>query len=496
MSSDAAPIDPIPGKRILWTYASIALVIHLITAWNSTGYHHADEHFQLLEFASYKADPAHTPENSLAWEFNSRIRPGLQVAFAWIIIKTTEVAGASDPFVVAAILRILSALLTLLALALTYKASIPLLKDRMGHHFFLGCATLLWFMPYLGVRFSSENWGGAFFFIALGWLLVRPKRNLAWISIGSLLGCAFAFRFQTGFLIAGLALWLLIERAAWRERSTYFMLIGFAISSGLSILADHWLYGEWTITAWNYARVNVVEDMASQFGTSPWYYYFIQVLERAYPIMGTLVIASVLLFWWKYRNHPITWASVLFVLAHILVPHKELRFLFPLIFMLPLAFALLAQEIGYTWLKKPIVIALLLLFNVPFLLHKMTSPASDHVQAIEAAYAHHSKGPITLLYSEEDPSDPFGLKFTFYMPEDPYPIEEINDRNDLSQKAIGPVIYFTSELYLHDPGAVPGMKIDLIGQTYRSWITRYLNINGWVERTRMRALYHVEADRK
>lgn len=32
----------------------IALIVHFITAFNSIGFYHAEEHYQILEFAHYK----------------------------------------------------------------------------------------------------------------------------------------------------------------------------------------------------------------------------------------------------------------------------------------------------------------------------------------------------------------------------------------------------------------------------------------------------------
>ncbi len=293
-------------------------------------------------------------------------------------------------------------------------------------------------MPYLGVRFSSENWGGALFFISLAWLMLQPKKKSAYVMIGLLLGAAIACRYQTGFLIAGLALWLMVKRSAWRNTSNYLMLIGSAIGLALSILADRWLYGEWTFTAWNYARVNIVEDMASQFGTAPWYYYFAKVLERAYPLMGILIILATFNFWWKHRDHPITWSSLVFVLVHLLVPHKELRFLFPLIFMIPLAVALLAGTKGFRWIGKPVVITLLLLINLPFLLYKMTSAASDHIHALQVASKFDQAEAIKLYHSVEDPYDPFGLQHRFYKSKDGFSIEKVSDRYDLGSKFQSP----------------------------------------------------------
>lgn len=41
-------------KQFHRTVFTAAVVVYLITAWNSTGFHNADEHYQIIEFAQWK----------------------------------------------------------------------------------------------------------------------------------------------------------------------------------------------------------------------------------------------------------------------------------------------------------------------------------------------------------------------------------------------------------------------------------------------------------
>ncbi len=480
-----------PSKKILALYCCSAILIYAMAAWNSTGYFHADEHFQILEFANYKEGAI--PASALAWEFGSQIRPGLQVAIASLFINLLGSFGITDPFLIATILRSLAGTLSLLALWSIYRSNGHLLRTKASHHFYLASALLLWFLPFIGVRFSSETFSGSIFFIAVALMTGRSDRSrFQWMPIGSLLGLSFMLRYQAGILIAGLLLCWIWKDRAWQNIRFYLVLAGIAIGIFIGMLADRWLYDEWTFNAWEYARINILEGKASEFGTRPWHYYFGKVIEAAILPIGMLVFGAIIAFWRRQWDHAFTWASMLFVLVHILIAHKELRFLFPLVFMVPLAIAHLVQMDRFRWLRSPIVIAILLLIDLPLLLYNITRPATDHVEALRIAYGLSEHSPVVLFHSGEDPLDPWGLKHSFYWREGRAEIVRVVSAADLPLDPTKLAIYYTSELSLQDRSPITGLDLITIHRTYPVWITEHFNLNNWVERTRMRAIYRIE----
>ena len=90
---------------------AIGIVISVLMAWNSEGFYHYDEHYQIIEFAQYKAGKA-VPEG-LAWEFHEKIRPGLQPFFAYLVLKASYSMGFNNPFQIAFLLRLMSLALSL-----------------------------------------------------------------------------------------------------------------------------------------------------------------------------------------------------------------------------------------------------------------------------------------------------------------------------------------------------------------------------------------------
>ena len=108
-----------PNIKYKLLILSIAILVHIICAWNSSAYIHPDEHFQLLEFANYKF--GQTQSSNLAWEFDAKMRPGIQPFIAFTVIKASSFVGIDNPNYVAFVLRLLSTFLAFFVSLHLYK---------------------------------------------------------------------------------------------------------------------------------------------------------------------------------------------------------------------------------------------------------------------------------------------------------------------------------------------------------------------------------------
>src|SRR5664279_42547 len=183
----------------------LSIVTLIVTAFFSIGYYHFDEHFQILEFAGLKLNM--TAAGNLPWEYVYKMRPAIQPAIVVLIFKLFHFVGMTNPFTIALILRLLSASVAFTAMYLIYIAYYKTLNDETLKIWFSMLSFFLWFMIFDSVRFSSENWSGSIFLIAFALLNIKQFPNKSYLLIGMLLGLSFLFRYQTGFLIAGLILW-------------------------------------------------------------------------------------------------------------------------------------------------------------------------------------------------------------------------------------------------------------------------------------------------
>ena len=382
----------------------LAALLFALAAWGSEGHHQGDEHFQILEFAGYKLGLA--TADDLPWEFHERMRPALQPAVAYLTYRLVGLGGPANPFTVALLLRLLSAAVTLavaLALYRRYAAAVARPLTR-----WLAFALLFhWLAYYTGVRFSSENWSGL---LAVAGLLAYPLRaaqdgrtftpagGRSALLAGVLFGLAFLCRYQIALLVAGFAAWMLLRREPWRN-------VLAVVAGGLLTLAaayplTYWLYGEWTVPAWNYFAANLVEGKAAGYGTRPWYGYVELVLLRGIPPVSLLYLAGFGYFCYAYRRDPLTWMGLCFVVVHSLLARKDIRFLFPLVPLLPVYAAGAARALraryGDFWRARGWRFAggLIVFVNGALLLSVVLRPAASEIAPSRFVYATYPGGAV------------------------------------------------------------------------------------------------------
>lgn len=147
---------------------------------------------------------------------------------------------------------------------------------------------------------------------------------------------------------------------------------------------DSLFYGQFVLTPYNYFKVNIVENIASIFGTSPWYSYIIYIVSAPTPLIGLILLLSILLLLiCDYKNR-ILWTVLPFIFFHSLIPHKELRFLFLMANFVPIilvsAYQLIEKEIKGGEVSKVFsysILSALFVVNLGGLAMEMFKPPRD-----------------------------------------------------------------------------------------------------------------------
>jgi alpha-1,6-mannosyltransferase len=142
---------------------------------------------------------------------------------------------------------------------------------------------------------------------------------------------AVVFRSEVALLLATNVLYLILLPALSLERVIFPFCVSFltALATSVPIDSYFWQRPLWPeLWAFYY---NVVKGSASQWGVSPWYYYFVSALPRLLvnPLTYTVLIPLAL-------RHPalqpaaarLVVPSLLFIAVYSLQPHKETRFIF------------------------------------------------------------------------------------------------------------------------------------------------------------------------
>ncbi len=477
-------------------YFFISLVVFLITAFFSEGYYHPDEHFQILEFANYKLGNSSSAD--LPWEFKERIRPALQPFLAYGIIKALSSTGLTNPFTATLVLRLIAALLSWFVIC---KTAFLLLKDftsEPGKKLFLFMCLFLWFVPSLSIRFSSENFS-AITLLAAIYLLLRSleKQNNNWLyssAAGALLGLSFFFRFQIGFAIVGLGLWLLfIYKLHWKQ--WLFLITSGATAAVLCLYIDYWFYGEFVTTPLNYFLANIVQNKAANWGIYPWWYYFQLFVLQAVPPLSILLLIFLIMGIYKKPTHLFTWCLMLFLVAHFAVGHKELRFLFPMIFIFTyLAAIAVDRSVLKTGVKKrsKILLIVALIINIPLLVLKTFTPAQEVAPYYKFLYNYAAKQNTTLLCIEKSPYEILDLKVSFYKAPRLAPVV-LKDTADVALylQTHQPLSVLYLERSMVSTQKFDGYSITKVYSLVPGWIY-YLNFNNWIGRSRIWSIYELK----
>jgi phosphatidylinositol glycan class B len=335
--------DPIARNLLLFN-----LVATLVTAYTSETFFHPDEHFQVIEFLGLKL--GFTEASELPWEYGERVRPFMQPALYYAMLKPLMALGLSDRFMMAFVLRLVSGLFAFGAMVALMGSSTSWVGHPDAQRSRLRWLTLAGFLPYLAVRTSSENLASSFLVLAVALLardrpaeaaaIGRPLPVARALTVGLLLGMAFECRFQVAFSIVGLLAWVLW--LARDLRAFCWIAIGCCVPVAAALLVDHWGYGVWTFPPWDYLRTNIFEGKAAEFGTK-WFFAYLHItLANIFAPLVILAIVGLTLCWIRRPRHLLTWTTLPFVLGHSLVGHKEERFLFPILLL-----ALVGAAMGY-----------------------------------------------------------------------------------------------------------------------------------------------------
>lgn len=388
----------------VWVAAAAALPFFIIASYFLVYCIHHDEHFQIMEFAHFKRGLS--AGNKLAWEYDAQLRPTIQPALACIFLEALEVVGINDPFRQAFAFRMLSSLLFMYASVGLCKALIAEISSSFQRSVFIYLSLFLFMFPVSGVRYSSENISSCVFAIAFATLypvLRNDERTTGsrLLITGMLLGLSFLFRYQSALLTFGLAAWLVVFRFH-QIRKWTIIALSFLLTASAGVLIDRWFYGIWTCSAWNYLNFNIIQGKSAGFGVSPWHFYFSSMDWSKWPgIVNFYLLSGTILFKAVQFRHPVTWVFATFLLAHIAIPHKETRFLYPILifvpFMVARSFDLLVTRRPRLAPLQPLLISVLAVNLVLFMMLTV-SPIDNSIEVFRFIRTLPNK-PVKIYFS-------------------------------------------------------------------------------------------------
>jgi hypothetical protein len=312
-----------------------------------------DEIYQSLE-------PAHRLVWGQGWvalEFREGLRTWVLPGLVAGVLEVARGLGLSRPA-----LYVPAAKLVFAAVGVATAWATARLARRMGAGpLEAAAAGALWALAapaiYFAPRGLSEPLSALPVTLGLAWALPAEASRRERVLGASLLGFAVLLRLQDALLcVALVGAWL--ARRRWRESAEMVaVLLGWALLLGL---IDRLTWGGWFHSAIAYWRYNWVQGHGALFGASPPGYY-LRTLWSSMPTVAALMVPAVLLG--AFRAPALAATVALFLGVHSAIPHKELRFILP---VLPAAMALagVGLAVAATRVDRRIPVGLALLAAV------------------------------------------------------------------------------------------------------------------------------------
>ena len=372
------------AKRLVVALLGIGFVARFVAALLSAGIIHPDEHQQYIE-QSFRFLHGY---GATFWEQEFGMRHPLFVFVLAAVLWIGEAMGVTNPHVLAALER-------LAMCSMSYGAFCFLTYSLYRNGRYVGAVALALLLAtnvdllFISIRVMSENACIAPLAIALALWPGRPppvrnfstdfgdtlpKRSPVFASsifllIGLLLGTMVALRLQSAPIAIGL-LGVAVWRACCRKmpneqlRQAAWLTVGLVAALLVAGWIDLIYYGDWFHSFFANLRKNLIDPLPMITKPSPWYSYFV---KGTLMVLRVSVFALPLVILGAKREIALAGVLLLFVVAHTIIPHKEVRYLWPLAPIVCLLIVSAVEELYQRgWLRVPAVsIVLVASFLLP-----------------------------------------------------------------------------------------------------------------------------------
>ncbi|HEY0219389.1 MAG TPA: hypothetical protein VGC26_06450 [Afipia sp.] len=497
-------------RRWFWLCAAVSAVLYVACAVFCFRHFHPDEYFQVVEAASVKLGL--TDVTDLPWEFQARMRSWLQPAFYVGVAHAALAVGIDRPLSWLFLFRLSTGIISWASLWMLIAAGRRWIASEDDRRCLYLIAALLWILPFLGVRTSAETMASAMLCIGIAlmeWRSDRPTRAGRFgfaVLAGIAFGLCFGFRYTSAVMAAGAVLNYLRPRAE-RPLAFFGMALGGCLALAFGALIDRWGYGVPVFPAFSYIYENFVVGRAAAYGTSPFFGYIYKPLETPMaPVAAVLMLATVIA-WVRRPWHVLTFATVPYVLLLSIVGHKEQRFIFPLVPLLPMfvMFALAghaetrSRAVAFLrWCTSQWRLRFLLAWNIGGLVLMMWLPSLGDFSfyrtvETEAAAAGRQVEFVVIQDGDKIPYWQAGIRMHFIEPKNLQWVVNPSLADLQGVAAGGEPVLAMLDVPTTRPGQVNWIRTNcaLLRASWPGWL-RSVNWFGWQDKMTKRELYRCQ----
>mmetsp|Transcript_43448 Transcript_43448/g.82910 ORF Transcript_43448/g.82910 Transcript_43448/m.82910 type:complete len:586 (-) Transcript_43448:188-1945(-) len=318
-----------------WASSEIQ-VLGLLLAFRLTNsvvvctYFNADEYWQSLEVAHRLV----FGYGHLTWEWQSALRTYVHPLIFACIYFCLKITGLDTPATLALAPRLLQGACAALTDFYMYKLASRMFGPTVGA-WALFCQVTCWFHFFCSVRTFSNCMESTLTMAALAMWPSLPSRHTSQGGGPAALALALAAA-SVVMRPTALILWtplvlreMFISQSPGRWVWQQALPVGCAVF-GLAAAVDSAAYGRWVFVPWNFFVFNVLRGGAAHYGSHPWHWY----LSQGIPSVTLTLLPLVLVGIWQANSHGqrlFAWLAAWFVAVHSFIPHKEFRFLLPVL---------------------------------------------------------------------------------------------------------------------------------------------------------------------
>lgn len=292
-----------------------AFLVRAAFAFSTDGVAHPDELFQYYEQGHRLAYGA----GLVPWEYVQGIRSWIIPGAIALFLAPFKLFGIDSPYVYQPALDLVLCAISLVLPWCMYRISQTMFSENTARlALIFGC---FWYqIVVLAHRPLADALSVYSFFATLALTLDRPRTGTM-ILAGALAALTVLLRFQMLPVIGVIGLVGLLR---WRVQ-VWIPAASFAVVMLMGGALDAYTWGVWFASIVINVDFNLVQNVASEFGVSPPYFYlYVLLLASA----GLVVpgIAGLAITW--RRSWPLLASLVITVAIFSLISHKEPRFIF------------------------------------------------------------------------------------------------------------------------------------------------------------------------
>lgn len=368
------------NPRLNWLLLVCVMVGFALRAYlavSEFGLIHADEQFQTLEPASRLV----FGYGSATWEWLEGSRSWLVPLFYAPVLAALKLLGVGGGSIALAACRLFMVLFSLFVLWRFDRLLRAREADPLARFAGIALYSLLPTMIYWAPTTFSDSWAAGFLWIALAQSALFFRRERKWdASLAAFFfGLCCVVRIQL-LPWAGVSLLLFFLMSGSARREIFLAALLPVLGAG----ALDWVtWGAPFISFYRNFYVNLFEGMASLNGIMPWYAYpelLARNLGQPYFLAAAAAFAFLLsrIRRWEKVDWLIFPPSLLFLATHSLIPHKETRFMLPLLPLLFYSYILAASEILRAGRKLSYPAPVLLLLSAALLVFSAEQTYTPH----------------------------------------------------------------------------------------------------------------------